>query len=316
MRHFTSNQTNLFTLGTAQLGMNYGIANFTGKPKQKEAISFIHKAISEGITSLDTARSYGDAESLIGEALSTIKSSPQNVEIVTKLSPLEEFSQNSSRTNILKAIKDSIQQSLDSLQVDQLHTLLLHRWEHRYIYDGLIWNRLLELRKQGYLKFLGASVYSPHEAVEALKDKNIQHIQIPFNILDWRWKAAGFPQLALSRKDVTIHARSPLLQGLLLGHQELWKKVGINDVERWIGKLDFLEKELQRESKIDLCFSYVRSQSWISSVVIGIDCVNQLKENIKLFQKPLLSAQECEIVEKTLKGASEQLLNPSKWKHY
>ena len=53
-------------LGTAQLGMSYGIAG--GKLKTKEEVfSILKTAKAKGVKDLDTANVYGNAEKIIGE---------------------------------------------------------------------------------------------------------------------------------------------------------------------------------------------------------------------------------------------------------
>jgi spore coat polysaccharide biosynthesis protein SpsF len=54
------------TLGTAQLGLEYGVANRTGKPNRETAAGMVRDAIAHGVTTLDTARAYGDAEEVLG----------------------------------------------------------------------------------------------------------------------------------------------------------------------------------------------------------------------------------------------------------
>ena len=53
------------SLGTVQLGLNYGIANRYGKP-DKQKLFPAKRSFENGITSLDTARGYGDSEQVIG----------------------------------------------------------------------------------------------------------------------------------------------------------------------------------------------------------------------------------------------------------
>ena len=55
------------SLGTVQLGMNYGIANDAGKPELSKSFDMLSAALESGITSLDTARGYGDAEDVLGQ---------------------------------------------------------------------------------------------------------------------------------------------------------------------------------------------------------------------------------------------------------
>ncbi len=49
-------------LGTAQFGMNYGIANSSGKVNHEEAREILSLGRSVGIDTLDTAIAYGDSE--------------------------------------------------------------------------------------------------------------------------------------------------------------------------------------------------------------------------------------------------------------
>ena len=54
------------TLGTVQLGMNYGIANTTGQPAEEESFAMLGAALKGGVSSIDTARVYGNSEDVIG----------------------------------------------------------------------------------------------------------------------------------------------------------------------------------------------------------------------------------------------------------
>ena len=57
-------------LGTAQFGMDYGIANVSGKPTKKEVFNILSHAWEKGIWKFDTAPGYS-SESLVGEFIST-----------------------------------------------------------------------------------------------------------------------------------------------------------------------------------------------------------------------------------------------------
>ena len=55
------------SLGTVQLGMNYGIANTNGQPEEKQSFEMLSTALANGITSIDTARAYGTSENVLGK---------------------------------------------------------------------------------------------------------------------------------------------------------------------------------------------------------------------------------------------------------
>ena len=92
---------------------------------------------------------------------------------------------------VRRRVDESIDVSCRALRIEKLDTLLLHRWDHHHRWRGTAWQRLLEVRECGRVGRLGASVYEPSEALDALRDPAIQHLQIPINVLDWRWRAAG-----------------------------------------------------------------------------------------------------------------------------
>ena len=300
-----------FTLGTAQLGFDYGIMNQTGKPSRHEAIKMIQRGIAHGITTLDTARGYGDAEEVVGVSLSGAWRS--RVEVITKLDPLTSLNNASSVAEVLESVDRSIAMSCQSLGVDRLSTVLLHGWPHHDSWGGAVWRRLSELRAEGKIGCLGVSVYEPGEAIAALEDPLIQHLQLPMNVLDWRWKAAALDCALMDRPDVIVHARSALLQGILAHAADRWPPISNVDTARIANQVARLAKEFARKSVADLCIAFVRSQLWITSVIIGCETLSQLDENLDLFRTPMLTQDQCEQVEQSLSGAPEALLNPTKW---
>ena len=298
-------------LGTAQLGLRYGVANRTGMPAFQEAVSIIREAVTAGIRRIDTARTYGEAEERIGEALSDF--SGEEVCIVTKLDPLESLPPQASEKTVHAAVDESVRLSLRMLRLPQLPVLLLHRWEHRFAYGEAVWRRLLELRKQGSIGKLGASVYSPEEAAQALGDGDVHYVQLPFNVLDRRWKGgAGVDRLAVKKKEVGVDARSIFLQGLLTMDPETQPRLG-SGLEEFMKKIQRLVSDLKRESREDLCLAYVKAQGWIQGIVLGMESQVQLRKNLNLFERPALSPEECSRVESELTGAREDLLDPSQW---
>jgi len=297
-------------LGTVQLGLAYGAANRTGQPSLEAAAEIVQQAIGHGVTCIDTARVYGDAEQRLGLCLQGLC---DRVTLITKLE-LPEFPVGQvDRQSVRSAVDASVFASCHALRVQQLDVLMLHRWAHRYQYNGAVWERLLELRDSGVIGQLGASLYTPVEALEAARDPDIACIQIPFNLLDWRWRDAGLQQALRVRTDLVVHARSALLQGILAGGVECWPNIAGLRAQDIIDQLDSLVVQLNRQDRADLCLAYVRAHTWITSTVVGVETQRQLLRNIDLFQQPMLTQDECARVEKTLVNLPEDLLNPSRW---
>ncbi|NLW48744.1 MAG: hypothetical protein GXY86_15630 [Firmicutes bacterium] len=300
------------TLGTAQLGMSYGIANRDGKPSDEAALSLINRAISYGLNSIDTARGYGEAELRVGEALKGKYSG--EVRVITKLDPLGWLEQNQSQRNVTAAVDASVYHSCRDLRISQLPVLLLHRWEHRYAYQEGVWRRLLELKADGVIQTLGVSAQTPEEVLEAIEEPEIGHLQLPLNILDWRWRKAGVDQALMQRKDLTVHVRSVFLQGILISEASIWPKVQDFNPEKAINEIDNLVSILKREDRADLCIAYVRAQPWVDSLVIGMETAEQLEQNIKYFMTNPLTHSEQILVEAKLGEVPVELLNPAHWR--
>lgn len=295
--------------GSVQLGLCYGAANKTGKPSHEAAMRLVRRAADAGIKEFDTARAYGDSEERLGLALAG-----KSVRIVTKLSPLVDLPADASLEEVRAATDASIEASRQALGRERLDCLLLHRAGHRVAYDGAIWERLLERVMEGSVAMLGVSVQSPPEALDALACPDVKHIQMPYNLLDRRWREAGVPAAIIARGDVTVHARSIFLQGLLAANDPvLWPRVPGADATALVCLIAELTREFGRKSAADLCLAYVRGQSFIDGAVVGIETEAQLEDNLRLAATAPLGVRECAEIEARIPSLPEALLNPALW---
>jgi spore coat polysaccharide biosynthesis protein SpsF (cytidylyltransferase family)/aryl-alcohol dehydrogenase-like predicted oxidoreductase len=203
------------SLGTAQLGMAYGVANRSGQPDHAAALDIVTTARVCGVTYFDTARMYGDSESILGEALASSTDVPATVRVVTKLPPMPAVDRLGAPT-VRDWVRRTVAKSATEMRRQAVDVLLLHRWPDRAREDGAAWRTLCELRGEGIIGALGASVQTIDEAIAALEDPDVRHVQLPVNVLDWRWRRPEFLQARAARPDVAVHARSALLQGTLL----------------------------------------------------------------------------------------------------
>ncbi len=299
------------TLGTVQLGMEYGAVNRTGKPRRSVALEIVRHAIAHGVNALDTARCYGESEQILGEALCGAWRS--RCEVITKLDPLASVPADEDAESVRALVEKSVENSCAALGTECLPVLLLHRWDHHNAWRGAAWRHLLELRNRGRIGKLGVSIYEPQEALAALDDPDVKHLQLPMNVLDSRWKAHGVDQARAWRHDVVVHARSTFLQGILLHPADCWPVSLDYDARSCVERLRKLVHKFDRENIADLCLAYVRSQSWITSLVVGCETMFQLEQNLKLFRLPKLTLERCQELEQFVGIAPDELLNPSRW---
>ena len=71
-------------LGTAQFGMNYGVANTSGRTPDNEAFEILDYAKKLKINTLDTAKAYGESEDVLGKYF--LNANEKGWNVVTKVS--------------------------------------------------------------------------------------------------------------------------------------------------------------------------------------------------------------------------------------
>ena len=288
-------------LGTAQLGMPYGIANRTGQPNLRVATAIVRSAWDHGIREYDTAQAYGQSEEILGRALREAVVGDE-VKVITKLDPLLDL-------NDSAKIMTSVRKSLSLLGIRSLYCLMLHREEHLELWSQGLKQILQGFVRKGLTENLGVSVYSPKMAVLALNTDGIDMIQIPSNILDRRFEKAGVFQLA-GNNGKRIYVRSVFLQGLLF-----------MDSERVPANMQFAVEVLKKLgdfsqetglSKQELALGYVRQAYPQAKVVLGVETPAQISGNLKSWETTL-PVGFVERVQEEFGYVEERILNPALW---
>lgn len=315
LQPFASAPTPRLVLGTAQLGGDYGIANTTGQPNLLQCQQLLKTAITNGVIYLDTASAYGNSEAMIG---SSLKGGWEGrAKVITKLSPLQDCPQDMPGSVLNAFVDASIYKSCSALRMQKIDVLMLHRAAHLSDWNGGVWQRLLEHKASGLIGELGASVQSPEELSKVLNNSEIRYIQLPFNLLDWRWDSVIPTILSIkAKRKLTIHVRSTLLQGLLPslddGH---WLRANVDEpasIKKWLSNQ---ANVCQRDCIADLCFSYVNALKWIDGIVIGMESMSQLIENINYLNLQPLNEYQIEMVQNSRPKLAESTLNPALWKN-
>jgi aryl-alcohol dehydrogenase-like predicted oxidoreductase len=281
-------------LGTVQFGLDYGVANTSGRVTAQEANGILQRAQVCGMDTLDTAIAYGDSESVLGQL------GIEQWKTVTKLPAVPEDCK-----DVSQWVQDQIQQSITRLGVRQLHGVLLHRPAQLLEQTGnALYDALQSIKAQGMTHKIGVSVYGPAE-LEALFDTYaLDLVQAPLNILDRRLVESGWAS-KLQSAGVEVHTRSAFLQGLLLkpatqrpAKFNLWADVW-NVWDRWL--------ERQGLTPLQACIRYVTSLPQIDRVVVGVDTAVQLNQIVEAADGKLVTLPEFD----TLQDA--RLINPASW---
>ena len=281
-------------LGTAQLGMNYGLTNKSGKVNKVEAFKILENAYSNGIMVLDTASSYGTSEKLIGEF------GNNKFQVCTKIK-INDLNTN----DINLRIKEEVFNSLKNLKIDNLQYCLIHDID--FLCGGLgneIWSALAELKKKQVIKKVGYSIYAPDD-LDKLYDKYTPDIiQTPFNILDQRIKQTGWLKI-LSEDKVEIHARSVFLQGVLLSELSELPSYFSNWSDVWLDIDDLCEHH--NLSRLELLLAVASNEKKISKIIVGVTSNAELDQIFEACKKTL------DIPINYLPDIDNKLIDPRRW---
>jgi aryl-alcohol dehydrogenase-like predicted oxidoreductase len=254
-------------LGTAQFGLNYGIANSVGQVDFEKTQRILQFAFESGIDTLDTASAYGNSEMVLGSA------GVRAWNIITKIPALP-----AGEIDVEHWVLDQVDSSMLRLGVDKLQGLLLHHPADLLGEAGPSYVRAIHsLLDSGNVEAVGYSIYSPSILNELAPLFWPKIVQVPYNIFDQRIRTSGWLQ-KLSSAGTKIHARSIFLQGLLLmreverpTHFRQWRDL----LQRWSNRVDAHEM-----SATALALNFVASESLFDRIIVGVDSLEQLKQII------------------------------------
>jgi len=297
------------TLGAMQLGANYGIANKTGMPGQAESYTLLRQAFDNGVTSVDTARAYGESEERIGGFLK----SNQNYKpyITTKirvgisaptpggtLLPPDKMAELENALSKLgdkleKIIFDEVETSLKKLAVSRVNCIMLHRPDEMMT-GGKNMSRIMgKLITKGYADEAGVSVYLPAEAEAMMQYDEYTAIQLPMNLFDQKMIYTGVMQ-KLKERDCLVFVRSVFLQGVFfLDPDNTGDPLLDEHAAPHIRTLRRLANE-ESVGAAQLAISFIRDTPGVSSLVLGCETKEQVLDNINLMNGPPISGKTME----------------------
>ena len=294
-RHISS-----ITLGTAQLGLPYGVANRKGQPSFPEASAILDAAVAGGVTVLDTAQAYGQSEAWIGRWLSGMNSPPV---IVTKIPHID-----ASGAAAGKAVSAAIDRSTRALGQQSLDLLLTHSETDLLRKD--IASAFETAARDGRIAGYGASVYSPDVALLLLDQVPISALQVPSSVVDQRFLKAGVFEKA-TQKGVRIFIRSAFLQGaLLMSPAEL--PGHLSPMAAMIEKLREFSHDIDRPLH-EILLVAMRDIAGVASVVIGVESTEQLPPHLKAIRAAPLGANSTQTLFSIADGLPDTIINPARW---
>ena len=132
-------------------------------------------------------------------------------------------------------------------------------------------------------------------------------IQAPYSIFDHRMKEAG----VFDRPDrCHIDTRSAFIQGLIVLNEDSVPPF-LERSKPILKKIDQICKETGM-GRVELALAYVKREQAITHLVFGVDSLEQLKEDMQLFQREV-PAELLMDIEKEFDGIDADIVMPSLW---
>ncbi len=245
-------------IGTAQFGLDYGIANRHGRVTPEDAERILQRAHERGCEWIDTATAYGEAEQTLGKLEAT-----RQFKICSKVGANADGDPSMLRTELTESI-ERLGTTID--------VLLLHRSE--WLRDdraSAVRKWADEERAAGRIGTFGVSVYGPEEIRPALL-AGVEWVQLPLSVLGQSWLQDGHID-RLHDAGVKVQARSLLAQGIVAVAPEVLPDL-LNSVRPHLKVLQAAAHQLN-VTTVDLALGFA-AQTSIDMMVIGVETVAQL----------------------------------------
>ena len=277
----TDLEVSLLSLGTVELGLEYGIyaASEPRKPTTEQAVGLLLKAYDSGINFVDTAPGYGCSEELVGKSLRQWRG--EAIHVATKVAqPDISLSSQAIKNQVLT----SIENSLTTLGLNCLDIVKVHNLSEEHILRGDLIEVLQSAKNQGKVRYIGATTYDVKETEAAILTGQFSVLQTPYNLLDQRMTASVFP-LAVER-GVALVGRSAFLKGALTA-----RYVNLPDS---LAELRGAAKQTQQKAADlgmaveELALRFCLSQKSLSSVLVGVRNQAELQQALDWLAQPEL----------------------------
>jgi aryl-alcohol dehydrogenase-like predicted oxidoreductase len=287
-------------LGKSDLSVStigYGAWGIGGKPfwsteGEENSIRSIEKSIDLGINFYDTAPVYGFgySEELLGRAL---QSKRKDVIIATKCGlvwkkeDLKAIRKRATRESIL----EEIDLSLKRLRTDYIDLYQVH-WPDESTPIEETMNTLLQIQKEGKIRYIGVSNYSVDQMKESLNYGQIISLQPMYSMLERDIEKESLPFCV--ENDIGIICYSPLASGVLTGKYDEntkfqdWRGQGIignftGDVYvSHIKKVKQIAKIAQKHGKTlaQLAINRLLHQKGVTTAIVGVKNPDHVEQNM------------------------------------
>ena len=281
-------QVPVICFGTFPIGGGFGAI------PESQAVATVHAALDAGLTFIDTAEGYSNAEELLGKALGRRR---QEVFLATKLSR---------NNHSPDQIDDALERSLNNLQTDYVDLYQIHSPSNTYPTDQTL-DRFMYHRDAGRIRYIGVSNFTADQTKNASRDVILHSSQPRYNLFFRDVEAEVLP--ACERKGIGVIAHSVLAKGLLggkylPGHEfeqddqrhdwEFYRGTVFERIYETAARLDGWARDQGRDLA-QLALAWPVAHPAVTSSIVGMRTVRQGEMNVSAADWELTKLELAEI---------------------
>jgi aryl-alcohol dehydrogenase-like predicted oxidoreductase len=259
-----------------------------GKTKKKESIQAIKESVKLGINFFDTADIYGfgKSEKILAEGLSA---SRKKVVIATKVGVRWDKVKNKGYYDISPDyIKKAMEKSARNLKIDTIPLYQIHYRDEK-TKPSLTMAVLNDLKAKKRIRAIGCSNFTMADVKEYQKYGRIESIQLPYNIIDQKFKRI-ISQISKKWK-MSVITYSCLAQGLLTGKYEsvsfskndrrrssiYFDKETIRKVQPLLDEMKKIAKSYSK-TMTQVALRWILDNPCVSCAIVGVKNIEEVRE--------------------------------------
>ncbi len=275
------------SLGTWTLGGKTPGKTSYGYISKKGAKNIIAEAYNLGINYFDTSPTYGFSQEILGDYF---KKKREKVFLSSKVG-IENYYKKKNFSK--KFINKQIFKILKELNTDYIDFIKLYNPDPKDVNLSEGYEELRRLQERGLIKFIGVSLQSPIDLIKFNKNLKFDIAQCNFNLLDLRilnYRILDYIKL----NNIGIIGRTIYSFGVFTEDFLRYKKFKLNlnksdhrsrwskrQLDKWTEGLIEIKKKIEEKDKIEnLATRFVNSFNFISSSLIGVQNLKELKNNL------------------------------------
>ena len=304
--------------------------NFGGNGMSAESKKILFESFDAGITHFDLANNYGppygSAEANFGQVMKSDLGKYRDELIISSKAGYDMWEGPYGEWGSKKHIIASCDQSLKRMKVDYVDIFYSHRFDPKTPLEETA-DALESIYRSGKALYIGVSSYSSNKTetmIKILKNRGIKlFIHQPSYSLINRWIENGLTK-TLIKNGVGCIAFSPLAQGFLSNkylngipkgtrvseNSSFSKELITKKNTKIINELNQIAKK-RGQSLSQMALAWVLQNKAVTSALIGVRSVQQLRDNIDALKNLKFSKQELKKIDQKAKEGDINLWAPS-----